>query len=104
MWTCSPRRCASTRSARFLGDDAAIVKAQRLRRMFADQTDRLRQGEGVILGVGDAECGIQQAGGVVVGRENVEQTVIRQLVGGDVAGVGTAAHDIRRPIRTCIPC
>ena len=80
-----------------LGDDAAIVKAQRLRRMFADQTDRLRQGEGVILGVGDAECGIQQAGGVVVGRENVEQTVVRQLVGGDVAGVGTAAHDIRRP-------
>jgi hypothetical protein len=43
------------------GDDAAIVKAQRLRRMFADQTDRLRQGEGVILGVGDAECGIQQS-------------------------------------------
>ena len=26
-----------------LGDDAAIVKAQRLRRMFADQTDRLRR-------------------------------------------------------------
>ena len=55
-----------------LGDDAAIVKAQRLRRMLADQTDRLRQGEGVILGVGDAEYGIQQAGGIVVGRENVE--------------------------------
>lgn len=49
-----------------LGDDAAIVKAQRLRRMLTDQTDRLWQGEGIVLGVGDAESGIQQAGGVIV--------------------------------------
>ena len=77
-----------------LGDDAAIVKAQRLRRMLADQTDRLRQGEGVILGVGDAESGIQQAGGVIVRRKNVQQTTARQLVRRDVARVGTAAHDI----------
>ena len=49
-----------------LGDDAAIVKAQRLRRMLTDQTDRLWQGEGIVLGVGDAESGIQQAGGVLV--------------------------------------
>ena len=32
-----------------LGDDAAIVKAQRLRRMLTDQTDRLWQGEGIVL-------------------------------------------------------
>ncbi len=43
----------------FLGDDAAIVKAQRLRR----DADRLWQGEGIVLGVGDTESGIQQAGG-----------------------------------------
>ena len=49
-----------------LGDDAAIVKAQRLRRMLTDQTDRLWQGEGIVLGVGDAESGIQQACGVIV--------------------------------------
>ncbi len=49
-----------------LGDDAAIVKAQRLRRMLTDQTDRLWQGEGIVLGVGDTESGIQQAGGVIV--------------------------------------
>ena len=71
---------------------------------FADQTDRLRQGEGVILGVGDAECGIQQAGRIVVGRENVEQTVVRQQVGGDVAGWEPPRTIFGAPIRTCIPC
>ena len=34
--------------------------------MLTDQTDRLWQGEGIVLGVGDTESGIQQAGGVIV--------------------------------------
>jgi N-acetylglucosamine-6-phosphate deacetylase len=48
-------------------------------RMFADQTDRLRQGEGVILGVGDAECGIQQAGGIVADAEDNAFTLAQAI-------------------------
>ena len=86
-----------------LGDDAAIVKAQRLRRMFADQTDRLRQGEGVILGVGDAECGIQQAGGIVDERMSSKPWFASRWAA-TLPEWEPPRTIFGAPIRTCIPC
>ncbi|MOA24832.1 hypothetical protein D3C78_1455280 [compost metagenome] len=77
-------------------DDAAIAEIQRVRRVFGHQTNRLRQGKAVTCVVGDAESGIQQAGGIVIGRENIQQPERGELAGGNVAGMRSAAHDIRR--------
>ena len=82
------------------GDDAAAMQAQRLRRMFADQTDSLRQRESVVVAIGDAESGIKQAGGVVVGRENIQQAAGGQLMRGDIAGMRAAAHEYSAPPST----
>lgn len=72
------------------------MQPQRLGRVFAHQTNGLREGKGVALVVGDAKSGIQQAGGIIVGGENVQQAAGRQMVGGDVPRVRAAAYDIRR--------
>lgn len=79
-----------------LANHSAILKIKRLRRIFSHQLHRLRRRKAVALVIGDAKCRIEQAGGVVVGREDIQQAKLRQFTGRHVAGVRTSAHDIRR--------
>lgn len=79
-----------------LANHPAILEIKRLRRIFGHQLHRLRQRKAVALVIGDAERRIQQAGGVVVGREDIQQAKLRQFTGRHVAGVRTATHDIWR--------
>ena len=79
-----------------LANHPAILEIKRLRRIFSHQLHRLRQRKAVALVIGDAKCRIEQAGGVVVGREDIQQAKLRQFTARHVAGVRTAAHDIRR--------
>lgn len=79
-----------------LANHPAILKIQCLGRVFGHQPHRLRQRKAVALVIGHAKRRIQQAGGVVVGREDIQQAKLCQFTGRHVAGVRTAAHDIRR--------
>ncbi len=54
------------------GNHPAVMQPQCLRRVFAYQANGLREGKGVAPVVGDAESGIQQAGGIIVGGENIQ--------------------------------
>ena len=74
---------------------AAILQIKRRGRVFRHQANRLGQRKAVALVVGHPERRVEQAGGVVVGRENIQQAEGRELACRDVAGVRAAAHDVR---------
>lgn len=74
----------------------AILEIKRLRWIFSYQFYRLRQRKAVVLVIGDAKCRIEQVGGVVVGREDIQQVKLRQFIGRYVVGVRVVAYNIRR--------
>ena len=54
-------------------NDAAIVQIQRAGRILTHQRDSLRERKPVLLVIGDAEGGVQQACRVVIGGEDIQQ-------------------------------
>lgn len=79
-----------------LGNFTAIVKIKRAGRVFRHQANRLWQREAVVLVVRDAEGRVQQAGGVIVRGEDIQQAERGEPACRHVAGVRSAAHDIWR--------
>ena len=78
------------------GNLTAIVKVERAGRVFCHQANRLWQREAVALIVRHPERRVQQAGGVLVRGEDIQQAERGELACRHVAGVRPAAYDVRR--------